>query len=87
MRYVTITVVVAGALELEEDFFDYALAEQAIRDAAEAAEGDGYRTEVYVLEHEHEPGECECAQFVTDHRPRWTFPGDEPPAEDEHPLA
>lgn len=30
------------------------------------------RVEVYVLEHEHElEQDCECVQFLTDHRPYW----------------
>lgn len=89
MRYVTLSIVVDGALELEEDYTDYALAEEEIRHHAEQAEEDGLKTEVYVVEHEHPPteGECACVQYLTDHHPRWTFPGDPPPNFDEHPLA
>ena len=87
MRYATITVVVEGAFEDEADFFDYTLAEIAIRQAAEDAKLDGMRTEIFILEHEHEPGDCECIQYLTDHHPAYVFPGDDPPAEDMHPLA
>ena len=27
--------------------------------------------EVFIVEHEHEPSECACVQFLTDHSPYW----------------
>lgn len=75
MTYADVTVVVDGAVEQEEQFTDYLLLEQFIDGVREDAEGDGYPTEVYVLYHEHEPGEdeCTCVQYVTDHHPQYQW--------------
>lgn len=74
MTYATVTVVVDGALESEETFFDYLLQDQFIDSVREDAESDGYPTEVYVQYHEHEPSdECECAQYETDHHPAFAW--------------
>jgi len=81
MSYVTITVIVDGALESEDDFTDYALAEEWIREVARDAENDGVLTEVYLLRHEHDPfedGDCSCIQYITDHHPAYVFPLDAP---------
>lgn len=75
--YVEVSVVVDGALEETETFRDESLMLDYVRTVQDEANGHGYRTEVYVLEHDHEPADCSCVQYVQDHRPRWTFNGDE----------
>ena len=74
--YADVTVVVDGALEASEVFTDYLLLEQFIKETRQAAEDDGYPTEVYILEHDHSPSveDCCCAQYATDHHPTYTFP-------------
>lgn len=76
--YDQVSVVVDGALESEEIFTDYLLESEYIRSVAEDALGDGYETEVYVIEHDHSPDdeECACVQYLTDHHPRYVFPRD-----------
>jgi hypothetical protein len=38
------------------------------------ARDHGYLTELYVVEHEHEPmAECSCVQYLTDHHPTYTW--------------
>jgi hypothetical protein len=79
MAYAEVTVIVDGAVEQEETFHDYLLMNAFIDGVREDAAGDGYPTEVYVMEHEHdETGqECSCAQYVADHHPRhaWNMDG------------
>jgi hypothetical protein len=71
-----VTVVVDGAVENDRMFTDYALMEDFIAEIAAEAHDHGYLTEVYVMYHDHEVGiDCECAQFVTDHHPLYTFNG------------
>jgi hypothetical protein len=71
MSYAEVTVIVDGAFEESETFHDEALLSHYIAAIQDEAEGHGYPTEVYVLWHEHddEGEECECVQYVTDHRP------------------
>jgi hypothetical protein len=71
--YADVSVVVDGALEEEHRFTDEALMTDYIRTVQDEAEGHGYRTEVFILEHDHEPAECECIQYVQDHKPAYTF--------------
>lgn len=75
MRYAEIYTIVDGALDREIETTDYLLAGAFVADVAREAT-DGYETAVFVIMHEHEPGECECVQYLTDHKPTWTFPAD-----------
>lgn len=73
--YATVTVIVDGALESEENYSDDLLMREHLRDIAEDAASDGYPTQVYVLTHEHadDGRECACIQYSQDHRPVHTF--------------
>jgi hypothetical protein len=75
MMYVDIDIIVDGALERSETFHDYLLFEEFISQEKEEAEGHGYLTEVYVVEHNHpqEDEECACVQYLTDHHPLYTW--------------
>ena len=77
MTYADVSVVVDGALEESASFYDYAVLDAFIQTIREEAEGDGYRTEVYVLLHDHSPDveECACSQYVQDHNPEYVFNG------------
>jgi hypothetical protein len=70
-----VSVVVDGALEEDETFFDYALMEQYLSEVEADAVDHGYLTEVYVVWHDHEPGDCDCIQYLTDHHPTYTYNG------------
>jgi hypothetical protein len=73
MAYAEVTVIVDGAVEQEETFHDYLLMDEFINGIREEARGDGYPTEIRVLEHGHadDGEECACAQYKTDHHPRY----------------
>ena len=80
--YVTISTVVEGALESEENFFDYLLVSEHLREIAEDAESSGYTIEVYALEHPHDPAEeCECIQYEQSLKPVITHNPDGPASE------
>lgn len=76
MRYAEIYSIVDGASGREGNLTDYLRAGEFVRSIAQDAASDGVETEVYVIMHNHAPGECECAQFLTDHHPTWIFPED-----------
>ena len=71
--WMDVTVVVDGAVdrELVVGSFDQLL--ETMREISEAAKADGLPTQVYVLEHEHAFGPCECAQYAQDHKPYWEW--------------
>jgi hypothetical protein len=73
--YADVTVVVDGAVDSEERFYDYALMDEFIRSVEEDAKADSYPTEVYIVYHEHKEteDECSCVQYLTDHHPAYTF--------------
>lgn len=81
--YYEVFTVVSGAREgeVEIDFRtpghnpDQAL-QDFVNDVAMAAALDGEPTEVYVLEHYHDPEDCEncsCVQYLTSMKPVITF--------------
>jgi len=75
--YAEVTVIVDGALEESQTFHDEALMRDFIDTIREEAEGHGYLTEVFVMYHDHADGiDCECAQYVTDHHPTYTYNGE-----------
>lgn len=71
--YADVTVVVDGAVEEEERFTDETLMLDYVRTLEDEAAGHGYPVEVFILRHEHEPRECECVQFLQDHKPAYRF--------------
>jgi hypothetical protein len=77
MAYTTVNVIVAGALGSSEDYADDdANAERFDADMWKLrhdAETEGFYAEVFTLFHDHEYGECECTQYVTDHHPAFTY--------------
>lgn len=72
--FVTVTVIVDGALEEEETFRDYLLFDHYLSSLKEDAASHGYPTDVFALYHLHDEdaGHCECIQFETDHSPIWS---------------
>jgi hypothetical protein len=71
--YADVSVVVDGALEDEQTFYDETLMAEFIREIEDEARSDGYPTQVYVLFHDHPEGECECIQYVQSHKPYAEF--------------
>lgn len=72
--YAELSIVVNGALESTEIYFDETLLNEAISYFKEDAESHGYPTQVYVSYHDHSPDiECECAQYETDHHPAYEY--------------
>ncbi len=75
--YAEVSVVVDGALEQNLTFHDATLMTAEIAEIVEEAKGDGYRTEVFVMFHEHnETEDCECVQFEASHLPEVTINSD-----------
>jgi hypothetical protein len=82
--FYTFTVIVDGALAVDEIILEAKDVQARILDIAKEAyadgqeDGDGFDTEVYLLWHEHAPTveDCSCVQYLTDHHPAYTFPAD-----------
>lgn len=73
MGYTDVTVIWDGAVSDEMTFTDD-LAQDMLRFIAivkSEARQVSEPVEIYTLHHDHEISECECVQFVTDHRPDW----------------
>ena len=77
--YTEATVIVNGGLEETAIFHDYLMLEDWLDGVEEDAEAHGYLTEVYFLEHGHseDVAECECVQYLQDHRPSHVFNGED----------
>lgn len=73
--YTQMTVIVDGALDYEQDYYDYVMLDDAIRNVREDALDDGYHTEIYLIHHDHHPDgeECTCVQHLQDHNPAYVF--------------
>lgn len=72
--YDQITVIVDGALEEEENFFDETLEHEFCMKIRDEALGHGYPVEIYRITHDHDANlECECVQYSQDHRPIYAF--------------
>lgn len=72
--YAEVSVVVDGAQEDFIPFWDETLMNEFIEDIHAEAIGHGYPTEIYVMYHDHDIAlECECAQYVTDHHPVFSW--------------
>lgn len=73
--FADVDVVVDGALDSTERFYDEGIMSQHIDREIEFALGDGLPLEIYVSFHEHEEddNECPCSQYVTDGRPKYVF--------------
>jgi hypothetical protein len=70
MIYADVSVIVNGALEEERTFHDETLMNDYLGQIEDEAKGDGIRTEIYVLWHEHDDMDgCACIQYATDHHP------------------
>jgi hypothetical protein len=78
-EYTEVTVVIDGALDQSETFVpDSAARDRFVREQMEwATAHPGSHVQVFVLWHPHrEEDECECMQYVQDHRPdyEWNVP-------------
>lgn len=67
--YAEVDLIVEGALEESETFGDETLMAHRIAEWDEELRGDGYPGEVFVVWHDHAPGECECVQYLQDGKP------------------
>jgi hypothetical protein len=75
MAYMDVTFIVDGAVDSGMTYEWPAESENYSRDVAEFERDcnrEGVQGEIYELLHDHEPMECECAQFVTDGHPAYT---------------
>lgn len=72
MAYAAVTTIVDGALDEEATLYDHLRLQEYLDALIADLEGEGYPASVYVQYHDHEPGECECAQYEQSHRPYWT---------------
>lgn len=75
MSYAEVTVVVDGAEQELSIINDPDQMISYIERIESEAVADGLPTEVYVIEHPHDMDdeECACVQYLTDHRPRWSW--------------
>lgn len=72
--YATTDLVIEGALEESETFYDETLLREYVYRLREELAGDGVNGALYVIWHEHEPTlECLCVQYLQDHQPYETF--------------
>jgi hypothetical protein len=74
--FAELTIVVDGAVEETPTFHDECAMRDYIGAIEDEAKSDGYPTEVYVTYHNHDlylDDGCECAQYVTDGRPAYSF--------------
>jgi hypothetical protein len=74
--FAELTIVVDGAVEETPTFLDECAMRDYIGAIEDEAKSDGYPTEVYVTYHNHDlylDDGCECAQYVTDGRPAYSF--------------
>lgn len=86
--YVECTVIVDGADDGGIDF-DFTQGKEMEawldREKETAMRHPERRTEIYLMQHDHEhmDGDCACAQYLTDHHPYWSF-GKLPPMPHEY---
>ena len=71
--YAEISVIVEGALDETETFTDQTLLDEYLATLESEAYASGYQFDVYVRWHDHDPGDCECAQYETDHHPTYVY--------------
>lgn len=76
--YADVDIVVDGAVESTNRFYDETLMAHFIDQEIEFAKGDGLPLEIYVQFHEHTDHDpdvegCSCNQYVTDGRPKYVF--------------
>lgn len=73
MGYTEITVIVGGAVDEDRVFTTEETQDMdAYLARIKCEDFSGELAEIFRLYHSHEQGECECAQYVTDHAPWWT---------------
>lgn len=75
-RYADVSVIWNGALDEETTVYEDEEVDAIIAEAQAEAERDGSSlVQVFVLWHEHDNDgqECECVQYLTDHRPSYEF--------------
>ena len=74
MTYADVSVIVDGALDESETFFDCLVMGEYLESIQSEAKSHGYPTSVFVLYHEHEETDegCDCIQYLQDHHPWWT---------------
>jgi hypothetical protein len=73
--YAEVTLVVEGAVEEEMFFYDGALLQGWIDNVDQEQQAEGWSGYLTVLWHDHPMGDCECVQYVQDHRPYKTWEG------------
>ena len=76
MAYAQVDVIVEGALDESVFLNSDSAIDTFVSKVERDAEADGLATEVYVLWHQHDEAiDCEgnCVQYLTDHRPTYSF--------------
>jgi hypothetical protein len=75
MTYADVSLVVEGALDNQSVAYTETDVDEYVQAAEAEAKADGLHTEVYVLWHEHDETneECACVQYLTDHHPYASF--------------
>ena len=87
--YADVTVIVDGTLDKDERFFDSVMLQSFINQVHKDAGFDGLPTEVYIVYHDHPvQDECQCHQYLTDHKPAysWNIPENRQDAADYNPY-
>jgi len=72
--YLDVDVIVEGALDENRIFTDQAEYDRWLEQCKLEVGDVGVWVEVYCTPHEHplDEHDCECAQFLTDHKPDWS---------------
>src|SRR5262245_40894860 len=75
MAYADVSIIVEGALEEEQRLHTDAEVDELVTRVEREAKADGLETEVYVLWHDHDEAdeECACIQYAQDHHPYASF--------------
>ena len=73
--YTEVDTIVEGALENSETFFDTGTLDAHLSEIADGASRITNLVQVYVIDHDHDmtDDECECASYMTDHHPLFTY--------------
>lgn len=76
--FTDVDIVVDGALESSDRFYDEAYLNFTLELECEDARQSGLPVEIYITFHEHsdhdeEMDDCACIQYVTDGRPKYVF--------------
>lgn len=76
-EYWDVDLIIEGALDWSSTFYDKGEMNEWAKGYQEAGENLRVRTEIYIMHHAHpvlsEDEECQCAQYLTDHHPTYSW--------------